>query len=181
MPSPEAPARLASVLGSMYAGLAAVGVDERGRWAILHKLAFDAVPAMRRAVLGALVDAEEPALRSSVMATTGIPRAPIERTFEDLALLGLVESVKSGDRDNDPWRHRISDAARQSWPTTCPETSGTGPAEAAPKRRGTGVVTSHSHSQEDISGQPAEDADAASLELITSVFGDVEVMDAAPW
>jgi hypothetical protein len=128
MPESEGPARIVTQLGAMRDGLAAIGAPLRERWCILHKLAWDAMPAMRREVLQALQQSNRWAKRAELMDVTDIPRAPIERELEDLVLIGLADRQKAGDADNHPWQYRLSSEARRLWPNAAPICTG-GPVE----------------------------------------------------
>jgi hypothetical protein len=123
MPSTEGPARIAVQLGALRDGLVAIGADPADSYAILHKLALDAMPTMRRKVLDALHNAGW-VKKADVMDATGIPKTPTDRELEDLVLIGLAERRKAGDHDNSPWEHRLSDEAHSLWPACSPEMSG---------------------------------------------------------
>jgi hypothetical protein len=128
MPESEGPARIVTQLGAMRDGLDAIGAPLRERWCILHKLAWDAMPAMRREVLQALQQSDGWAKRAKLMDVTDIPRAPIERELEDLVLIGLADREKAGDADNDPWQYRLCSEAHKLWPKAAPICTG-GPVE----------------------------------------------------
>lgn len=123
MPATEGPARIAVQLGALRDGLVSIGADPADRYSILHKLAVDAMPVMRRKVLDALHDAGW-VKKAAVMDATGIPKTPIDRELEDLVLIGLAERRKAGDHDNSPWEHRLSPEAYQLWPARSPDMSG---------------------------------------------------------
>jgi hypothetical protein len=132
MPASEGPARIAVQLGALRDGLVAVGANSMDRFTILHKVAWDAMPTMRRKVLEALHDKDWES-RAAVMETTDIPRTPAERELDDLVLIGLAERRKAGEADNAPWQYRLSAEAYLLWPASCPEMSG---GESTPSSEG---------------------------------------------
>jgi hypothetical protein len=123
MPSIEAPARLAGVLGAMHAGLSAIGVPPDDLWRIVTKLAWDSIPDLRRRLLGQLRLAHNELYTSDLVALTGIPRTTAERTLEDLALLGLLDRSKRGDHATAPWVWSVSADAAEAWPAPSPDVS----------------------------------------------------------
>jgi hypothetical protein len=152
MPASEGPARIAVQLGALRDGLVAVGADTIERFTILHKVAWDAMPTMRRKVLDALHNTGW-VTRATVMEATDIPRSPVERELEDLVLIGLAERRKANDNDNAPWQYQLSPEAYEIWPASCPEMSeGEGTPWSAP------LSKENSSRETDISEQlPAED------------------------
>jgi hypothetical protein len=132
MPASEGPARIAVQLGALRDGLVAVGASTLDRLTILHKVAWDAMPTMRRKVLEALHN-QRWVSRAAVMETTDIPRTPAERELDDLVLIGLAERRKAGGADNAPWQYQLSPEAYQLWPSSCPEMSG---GESTPRSEG---------------------------------------------
>lgn len=133
MPESEGPARIGVQLGTMRDGLVAIGASLQERWSILHKLAWDAMPAMRRQVLEALEAADGWVKKVALMNATDIPEAPLRRELEDLVLIGLVDRTKDGKHDNSPWQHRLSEDAHGLWPDACPKCQGgAGEADSSP-------------------------------------------------
>lgn len=123
MPSIEAPARLAGVLGAMHSGLSAIGVDQLALWGVLTKLAWDSIPDVRRRLLTQVHAAYDSLSTSDLVALTGIPKTTAERTLEDLALLGILDRFKKGDAGNAPWQWRLAADAATAWPESSPEMS----------------------------------------------------------
>jgi hypothetical protein len=121
MPSPEAPGRLVSALGAFLAGLEAVGADRTTAWRIVTDAAWGCVPDMRRRLLDVLHHGDQ-CRTSELVTTTGIPKTPVDRTLEDLAMLGLVDRSKTADHDTAAWISRLSDDAATAWPAS-PEVS----------------------------------------------------------
>ena len=149
MPESEGPARIVTQLGAMRDGLIAIGATEPERWAILHKLAWDAMPTMRREVLEALRHHDGWATRADLMAATDIPRTPIERELEDLVLIGLADREKDGTADNSPWKYRLSSEAHDLWPQAAPKCKGGAIPGAEPpttREKSTGSSTSRGSS-----------------------------------
>jgi DNA-binding IclR family transcriptional regulator len=76
---------------------------------------------MRRRLLDVLHHGDQ-CRTSELVTTTGIPKTPVDRTLEDLAMLGLVDRSKTADHDTAAWISRLSDDAATAWPAS-PEVS----------------------------------------------------------
>lgn len=188
MPESEGPARIVTQLGAMRDGLIAIKAPLHERWIILHKLAWDAMPTMRREVLEALhsvalaaamaaflaaVPTDDWVKRADLMNATDIPRTPLERELEDLVLIGLAEQRKDGTADNSPWKYRLSPEARTLWPKAAPKRTGP-PSDGAPgpssKEMSTGSSTYRGSTNAEA--QPARD-------LLEEAFGS-DIVDEDP-
>ncbi len=96
IPDHEAPGRLALVLLRMLNALRAIGVSEPEAWRSIRKLALDSMPAIRRAVLGALL--ANTAELSTVQIAEGLdyPTTTTRRALEDLTAHGIAHRTKRG-------------------------------------------------------------------------------------
>ena len=117
MPLAEAPGRLVAALGSLHAGIEAVGASTADAWRIVTKVAWDCVPATRTAVLGAL-STSTPCKVGVIMNITGMPRTTADRQLEDLELLGFV--TKEREHDKAPWVYDLTPTAADLWPSKVP-------------------------------------------------------------
>jgi hypothetical protein len=122
IPEPEAPGRLALVLGRLLEALLVLSVPRRHSWSIIAKVALDSMPAIRRAVLQHLVDDPLPTTAVAVGEALGYPTTTARRTLEDLAAHGLVDRTSGGNGRADAWR--LSDWARDHWNRSVPGVSG---------------------------------------------------------
>jgi DNA-binding transcriptional ArsR family regulator len=94
--APEAPTRIAIVLGLLRGGLEVIGCEEGEVWKILQKVALDCMPVVRRALLDQM--ATDPEVRWTVTDLregVGYPETTTRRHLEDLEAHGVV--VRHGD------------------------------------------------------------------------------------
>ena len=117
MPEAEAPGRLAGSMSQLVAGIEAVGAATETAWRIITKTAWDSIPDVRRRLLHALHATDELIKTAALTEQTGIPRATAQLALEDLTLLGLAESEKAGSSQTAAWTWRLSNDARQLWPS----------------------------------------------------------------
>jgi len=101
VPQAEEVPRLLGELGQLSAGLSAIGVDDAERWRILAKCALDAMPSMRRRVIGVLLAAEHDFRTTTVAAHCRVPGSSVRRHLQDLTALDLVDLTGT---DPETWR-----------------------------------------------------------------------------
>lgn len=116
LPQPEAPARFVLGLRRIVGGMEAIGATPAAVEAVLLHLALDAMPATRRRLLEALQGRPEPTRTAELADESGLPTKTAARHLEDLALLGLADRSKDGDKTNSPDRWAESDWCRDHWP-----------------------------------------------------------------
>lgn len=105
IPAPEGPGRLVIAYRQVLGGLEAIGVDTDSCWRVLRRLAVDTAPAMRSAVIRALVADAIPRRTSDLGQRAGLVTKTASRILDDLALIGLAEHTKAGEANNsaDMW------------------------------------------------------------------------------
>jgi hypothetical protein len=103
--APEAPTRFAKMLGQLVRGAQALGLDDGHALSIALRVAGDSVPPVRLLVLGDVLD--HPSSRTSeVTKRLQRPRSSIDRTLQELHLLGLVIVEEVGDGQG--WRYSLA-------------------------------------------------------------------------
>lgn len=117
IPEPEAPTRLAVVLERFLAGLDSIGVERALAWDVVCRAALDSVPALRRAVIDALMLNGEGASGPKLAEELGYPTTTTRRTLEELVAHGIVRSTpyeqgKAYSYALDPWARDRYAAAR---------------------------------------------------------------------
>jgi hypothetical protein len=105
VPGSEAPTRLIIVLDRLLAGLDAVGCERAQALALVTKVAFDSVPALRLAVLRSLQSGTLDT--NQVVDAVKHPGQTTRRTLEDLAAHGLV-TYERGGGPKDPHRWSLT-------------------------------------------------------------------------
>jgi hypothetical protein len=103
--APEAPTRFAKMLGQLVRGSLALGLDNEHGLRIALRVAGDSVPPVRLLVLADVLD--HPSSRTTeVTKRLQRPRTSIDRTLQELHLLGLVifEEVADGQG----WRYSLA-------------------------------------------------------------------------
>lgn len=93
-PQAESPARLATVLGQLYLGMEATGLENKESWRVLKKIAMDSMPQSRRRVLDVLlrtnghayVDSTLEEINQSVKVSTPVLR----RVLEDMEMHDII-------------------------------------------------------------------------------------------
>jgi hypothetical protein len=113
IPPVEAPSRLARILVQLFTGMVALGVSRDQAWDTLVKVALDCMPALRRAVLQQLFQAEGMQTTKTVATQLGYPTPTTRRCLEDLAAHHVVERHPNGGSNGDDWA--LSDWARQHY------------------------------------------------------------------
>ncbi len=109
---PEAPTRLAGVLGQLLAAMEALGVDANEAWRLVVSVALAGCPDRRRMVLEALLGASGRLSTAHVAAAVAVAStATIHRDLEDLAAHGLAELLP--ERGEHWWRP--TEDARHRW------------------------------------------------------------------
>jgi energy-coupling factor transporter ATP-binding protein EcfA2 len=101
VPGPEAPTRIITVLDRMLAGLDVIGVARDDAWKVVTKLALDSIPALRLAVLYALMDGQ--ADTNNISGKVRHPAQTTRRALEDLVAHGLVELERQGEGKPHLW------------------------------------------------------------------------------
>ncbi len=105
--APEAPTRFAKMLGQLMRGSQALGLTDDHGLSIALRVAGDSVPPVRLLVLGDVL-AHPSSRTSDVVKRLQRPRSSIDRTLQELHLLGLVtlEDVSDGNG----WRYSVAPA-----------------------------------------------------------------------
>ena len=121
IPQPEAPGRLALVLGRLLGGMTAVGVERSEAWRLVAEVALDSMPALRRTFLEVLVKANQPQATGDLAAAAGYPTSTARRGLEDLTAHGVLVRASQGGNRPDLWS--VSEWTRQRWAVCFPEVS----------------------------------------------------------
>jgi Primase C terminal 1 (PriCT-1) len=121
VPAPEAPARLASGLDRLRAGLRCIGLGRSDAWRIVAKAAIDCVPEPRRTVLDLMVDGRT-RTTTEVADAVSLPTQTSRRTLEDLAAHRLLNRQGGGQGKADLWQARTWTTER--YVMAVPEMSG---------------------------------------------------------
>lgn len=103
--APEAPTRFAKMLGQLVRGALALGSTKEQALVVALRVAGDSVPPMRLLVLSDVLD-NSYSRTSEVTKRVQRPRSTVDRTLQELHLLGLVEVDEVGDGHG--WRYRIA-------------------------------------------------------------------------
>jgi energy-coupling factor transporter ATP-binding protein EcfA2 len=119
VPGPEAPTRLIIALDRILAGLDVIGCDREHAWAVVSKCALDSIPALRLAVLYALMDGQ--ADTNNISGKVRHPAQTTRRALEDLVAHGLVELERQGEGKAHMWSLSSFTSARMQ---VFPEMSG---------------------------------------------------------
>lgn len=93
----EEPMRLVRQLSAVAVGLRALGLDDDQAATVCRRLAVDSMPAARRGVLAALADAPEPLSTAQVGRASALHWHVASRRLEELAVVGVVESLSLAD------------------------------------------------------------------------------------
>jgi NrS-1 polymerase HBD domain len=109
----EAPSRLVMCLSRLYTGMQAIGVSHEEARPLIHKVALDCMPALRRDVFDQLINNDDRWKTQELATTLGYPYNTTKRTLEDLTAHGVVCRHRNGKADE--WT--ISDAAFQLFQT----------------------------------------------------------------
>lgn len=103
--APEAPTRFAKMLGQIVRGLRALGGEPDHALSVALRVAGDSVPPVRLLLLADVL--EHPDSRTSeVTKRVQRPRTTVDRTLQELHLLGLVVVDDVGDGTG--WRYSIA-------------------------------------------------------------------------
>jgi hypothetical protein len=116
IPQPEGPARLVKAMRRVYGALAAIGVDDDTRWAVLTRTAVDCAPAIRIPLMRELLARDEWTRTRDLAASVGFVTKTAGRVLDDLALLGLAAHTKKTDADNSPDLWEVSEWLHAHWP-----------------------------------------------------------------
>ncbi len=109
---PEAPARLAEVLGQLLAAMEVLGVEAVDAWRLVAKVALDGCPDRRRLTLEALLGSAGRLTTRHVTAAVAVAgKNAVRRDLQDLTAHGLAELLP--ERGEDWWRP--TDEARTRW------------------------------------------------------------------
>lgn len=101
VPGPEAPTRIITVLDRMLAGLDVIGVARADAWTVVTKLALDSIPALRLAIIYALMPGQ--ADTNDISGKVRHPAQTTRRALEDLVAHGLVELERQGEGKAHLW------------------------------------------------------------------------------
>jgi len=107
-PEREVEVRISVALGQFLLGMRAVGVRERECWRLVGKVALDSMPALRRAVVGAVWMAKDGIAMKDLQPRVLCSHAVVKRTVEDLEAHGVVERAGGGVV-------RMQDWIRKEW------------------------------------------------------------------
>ncbi len=134
VPAAEVPTRLVIVLDRLLGGLNVIGAERDEAWRVVTKAALDSVPALRLAILYALVDSRRDT--NAIAEAVRHPAQTTRRALEDLTAHDLVDVERQGDGKAHVWE--LSTFARQRLDTfpKCRRTRGArdiGPSKASPK------------------------------------------------
>ncbi len=103
VPDPEAPTRLAKALAMLYRGLTSVGLVSEDARNLVLRVGLDCVPKLRRLILLALVNADNPTT-SEIAGLVDHPTITTRRALEDLAAHGVVVRTPAAKRGlSDRW------------------------------------------------------------------------------
>jgi hypothetical protein len=102
---PEAPTRFAKMIGQLARGTLAIGADHARALTVAMRVAGDSVPPLRLLILGDLLTSPH-STTADVTKSLQRPRTTVDRTLQELHLLGLVliEDVE-GERS---WRYSLA-------------------------------------------------------------------------
>lgn len=96
LPEPEGPARLVKQYRRLLGGLEAIGADSPTAWSVLGRVARDCAPAMRTAVIAALLATPGETKTGDVAEAVKVTGRTARQQLEDLELLGLVDRHREG-------------------------------------------------------------------------------------
>lgn len=116
VPVAEGPGRLVKQFAQLLHAFDLLGVERARAFALLGKLALDAIPAVRRTVLEPLIATPDELQTSAVMRACRLPKTTTERALEDCFLLELVRRRKDGAHDTAPWCWTASAWTRDTYP-----------------------------------------------------------------
>jgi hypothetical protein len=102
IPGAESPTRLVKMLALLLGGLDSLGCSRKRAWELIHKVAWDSMPCLRRQVVDTLRKAA-PLTTTQVAATLGYPTNTTRRTLEDLACYEVVIRQSGGPGKADLW------------------------------------------------------------------------------
>lgn len=123
MPLVEGPSRLVKVYARLLGGLEALGCEEPAAWGLLTRIAIDGVPALRTAVIRALVARDVPLRVAEIAMAANVSTKTVSRVLEDLSILKMAALSERGPADNSPGLWVASDWLRQTWPARESETA----------------------------------------------------------
>lgn len=135
VPDPEAPTRLLISLDRLLCGLDAIGVDRCEAWQLVTKVALDSVPALRLALLRALLASDLPIDTPTIGKSCGYPTNTARRALEDLTAHALVECFHQGEGKPHLWsltafaRDRLTSVPEMSSSTQSERENDPGPTD----------------------------------------------------
>lgn len=133
---PEAPTRLAKMLGQLWRACGVLGLDRDQSWGVVRRVGLDSIPKLRGKVLDVVADHEFPVTLSAVADLVEHPSRTTRRAAEDLVAHGAVRrhGVGGGKADTytltdnmRAWRTAIltvPEMSAEAGGATVPETSG---------------------------------------------------------
>lgn len=86
----EAPMRLNLMLGQLYRGLEAIGLEAEERWRVVGKVAIDSCPARRMKVILELAAVDSTLTVAELRERLKVSIGTVRRTIEDLMIHGVV-------------------------------------------------------------------------------------------
>ena len=114
IPDAEAPTRLVNQLARLLAGLRHIGTDDDQAWRIVHKVALDSIPDLRRNVLEQIIAGEQ--TTKGIATACDYPTTTTRRACEDLAAHHTI--TRSGDATGNADTWRATPWLKDRWRTT---------------------------------------------------------------
>ncbi len=103
--APEAPTRFAKMLGQLVRGCLALGASDAQALTVAVRVAGDSVPPLRLLLLGDLL-ANPYSRTTEVAKRLQRPRTTVDRTLQELHLLGLLNVAEVADGQG--WRYQLA-------------------------------------------------------------------------
>jgi hypothetical protein len=88
-----------------------MGLSEPETWALVEKVGWDSVPAVRTVVVATLAKETKPLTNATIMEKTGLPETTTRRVVEDLVALRLARREKVAGK----WHTEQSETASDYW------------------------------------------------------------------
>ena len=121
LPQVEGPGRLVKAYARLLGGLEAIGCDADTVWDTVIRVAVDSAPAIRTALVRALLNLAGPKRTSDIAESVGMVTNTAHRHLDDLALLKMADRTKYNDADNAPDYWSASTWLREHWPESTTE------------------------------------------------------------
>jgi len=91
IPGAESPTRLVKVYSQLFRALLIMGLDKSRVWELITKIAFDSMPALRRAVIFTMLRQDKDYKTSELATLLGYPTNTTRRTLEDIGCYDIVD------------------------------------------------------------------------------------------